>query len=424
MTEFEKVIEEKFTRCPQCRSFSVRLTDEFTPAEKFKTYFLPVSAFVCDNCNYRHVEFGTFSDTLKDFFTTGGTHEKKWIVAVIPTVIIIAVVAAFILLSGTNEPYSKKIDKKQQTAQTQPIRKPVEEKTAATQEPLPGTTQTEPGPTTQTGDQTTQPQPGDQKQVEPKIEDAIPVILENSTRFGVNWNLVENGVRILRMSNGPLKQAGMEIGDIVTEIDGQKIEDSGHLLRVRDQILRGVRSEAILTVLRGDTVHYFKLLKSWNKPGTQKPPTDSLPQEEKKTTPTEPETPTLSKKTTVFKLFSQSLLKQRKSSPSSESASNSWRFARTTVSLRRTGNQQVYVAGDPTGTKKWGADNFIKINGRLFEGVTNEYDGAVTWMPEELQRLPLDITDLVPADRPVTLSIELIDYGRFFGNTDIYIVIK
>lgn len=86
------VIEEKFTRCPRCRSFSVKLTTRFNLREKIKMLFIPLTAYKCDNCSYRFVEYGYFSLIYK----------KNWLLVVLPLVVIAALSLILFLPAGEN----------------------------------------------------------------------------------------------------------------------------------------------------------------------------------------------------------------------------------------------------------------------------------------------------------------------------------
>lgn len=129
-------------------------------------------------------------------------------------------------------------------------------------------------------------------------------------------------------------------------------------------------------------------------------------------------------KPNIIKVVPASIIKIRNSAPDSEALANRWKFFKTTVSLQRDEGQRVVVAGNAKGTEKWGVDNQLIIKGQMFEGLTGTIMQAGVWMPEDVKCAPLDITHLVPAGRPIRLTVDLVDNGRMWGNTDIYLVIK
>lgn len=123
-----------------------------------------------------------------------------------------------------------------------------------------------------------------------------------------------------------------------------------------------------------------------------------------------------------YKVFDSSLVKVRKSSPDYSDRSRRWFFKRNTITISRSEEQRVYIAGDATGKRKWAVDDEITINGRRVKGVSDELS-VVGYIPESKQVQPLDITELVPPGKDTVLDIRLVDYGIFWGNTPVYVVI-
>ncbi len=80
-------------------------------------------------------------------------------------------------------------------------------------------------------------------------------------KFGVNWASVENGLKVTRMGPGPMKSAGVKIGDIITRVNGKRITNSNLLLKTRDNILYHNHPAAFVIVLRGKEELSFRLLK-------------------------------------------------------------------------------------------------------------------------------------------------------------------
>jgi len=425
--ELRTVIEEKFTRCPQCRHFSVRQTNELTFDEKLKAKWVSATAFVCDNCGYRYVEFGSLSDALKNSLNSlYGRINKKWLLIGVPIIVVVITVGIILLLGWertsrihpgkkdlTGQVYSNTQipDKKTTVTKNQTGTPPVTELPKENQNPV---------------DQNTKPTgtPGEGNPQAP-IQD---IILGSSHKFGVNWITVSNGVQIAKMSEGPLKSAGLIIGDIVSEADNKKVNNNS-LTRLRNEIADGKRSEVILKVYRDNQLFLYRLIKSKR----EKKDLDKKKEEQvtgKKESNVQPPVSSLQPplpegKATAVKVFTQSILKIRSSSPSSNSEANKWKFSQKSVSIRREVSQRVFIAGDPSGLKKWGVDDQLIVNGTVFRGiVSDEYHSINSFIPEEIKTTPVEITSLVPVGKNVQLNFILADHGKLWGNSDIYIVIK
>ncbi|MGD2088990.1 MAG: PDZ domain-containing protein, partial [Candidatus Aminicenantes bacterium] len=236
--EIERVIEEiedKFTRCPECRSFSVKQTSELNFKEKITAAFVPVKVHQCDNCSYRFVEHESFSASLKYLFHSliSSLTGKTIVIGIAIAAIVLVIV---LLLAGGKEkepvipPEKKPI---QTTEKKQEIEKPVQQ-TIPEEEP-----ETKPTPTI-----------------------AGEIVLGNSNRFGVNWRSVEGGVQITRLSNSSMKRAGLLVGDILVEVDGKKVKGrGGDLEAARDEVFHGKRTKVLIKVLRGKETLLFKLIK-------------------------------------------------------------------------------------------------------------------------------------------------------------------
>jgi hypothetical protein len=123
-----------------------------------------------------------------------------------------------------------------------------------------------------------------------------------------------------------------------------------------------------------------------------------------------------------YKVFDFSGIKVRKSSPDHSDKSLRWFFNKKTITITRSKNQRVYIAGDPTGKSKWAVDDEITINGRPIKGFSEELS-VTGYIPESKQVQPFDITHLVPSDSEIVLDIRLVDYGIFWGNTPVYVVV-
>jgi hypothetical protein len=226
--EINQVIEEKFTRCPECRSFSVKQTTELTLRERIRAAFVPVKVHRCDNCSYRFVEYESFSAGLKHLFRSlTSSLPRKFIVIAIP-IVVAAVLVTILLLAGGKE--------------KEPVI-PTEKKPIQTIEKYPGTKIEKPS-----------------QQITPSI--AGEIVLGNSNRFGVNWRPLGEGVQITVLSPGSLKRAGLLVGDILVEVDGKKVIGEGmDLESARDDVFYGKRTEVLIKVLRGEETLLFKMIK-------------------------------------------------------------------------------------------------------------------------------------------------------------------
>jgi hypothetical protein len=136
----------------------------------------------------------------------------------------------------------------------------------------------------------------------------------------------------------------------------------------------------------------------------------------------EPETGYAELEPISYKIFDDSGMKVRSSSPHRSDRSFRWDFKRKTVTIQRSKTQRVYIAGDPTGKSKWAVDDEIIVNGERIKGFSEEMT-QIGYIPESKCLPPFDITHLVSADRKTVLDIRLVDYGVFWGNTSLYIVI-
>jgi hypothetical protein len=391
------VIEEKFTRCPRCRSFSVKLTNSFNFREKIKTLFIHLTAYNCDNCSHRFVEYDHFSLTYK----------KNWLLAVLPLVVI-AVLSLILFLPGGEN--TSPVEEKQVVNDTTQI----EQKTGTTEEtaakPPVKTTGTE---ISKPEDEEPPPTTGDKEPEsteETTTESVNEIVIGDSNRFGVNWSPVENGVQISRLSDGPLKRAGLEVGDVLSEVDGQPVSTGNSLLTARDEIFNGQREEAIIKVYRDNEISYYRLVK-YRKENREQPENndDEL---------------AIIDSASPAKVFSTNNIKVRTSAPDVVGAEYRWCFVKKEVKVKRQSHERVYVAGDPTGTQNWGVDDQLIINQETFYGLSRPFESNSGPLPEESKRPPQDITVLVPPDQETTLYVELIDHGKFWANTDIYIVVK
>jgi hypothetical protein len=405
-----EVIEEKFTRCPRCRHYSVKQTNHLSFNERIKARFLPVTAYICDNCSYRFVEEGKFPTGLKGFFAVLLSRLRTRYLLIAAPLTAAVVVIIFILLSASgdkNQDFRVENEKKtghiEHIQMTQPDQ-PVEKKTVKVVASPPENREKKDTQVLETTEppQTTEIDPEEKEQI-------YEIILGNSNRFGVNWRVVKDGVQITRMSDGPLKNAGLKIGDVLNDVDDRKITSGNYLLRMRNEIFYGRRTEALIKVYREGKLYLYKMVKT--KTPSTSPNTDAS--ETRK-----------SIDTGVIHVFKQNSIKLRSSAPDTVSDANKWCFLKKEVKVRREPHQHVYVAGDSTGTLRWAVDDRLIISGKEFSGLCQPYEKSNGYLPDEVKCLPLDITDLVTPNLDIVLTVELVDHGKHWANTDIYIVIK
>lgn len=238
------------------------------------------------------------------------------------------------------------------------------------------------------------------------------IVIGDSNRFGVNWSRVENGVQVSRLSDGPLKRAGLEVGDVFSEVDGQPVSTGNSLLKARDDIFNGEREEAIIKVYRDNGVFYYRLVK-YRKENREQPENKD-----------DEAAAAIIDSASPAKIFPANTIKVRTSAQDVVGVEYRWCFVKKTVKVKRQSHERVYVAGDINGTKMWAVDDQLTINRETFPGLSRPFESNSGPLPGESKRPPLDITVLVPPDRETTLYIELVDHGKFWANTDIYIVVK
>lgn len=240
--KINQVIEEKFTRCPECRSFSVRQTRDLTIKDKIRSLFKSVTVHMCDNCSYRFIVYGKLLT---------GSLFGKYLVIFAP-IVVLAIVTVFLLFAGgkEKEPGTPEIEKK-------PVTKIEERQTKEIKEQ-------DPPPPRETfpGKEDEKLKPGQKPGVSVDTVITGEIVLENSNRFGVNWRSIGEGVQITRLSSGVLKRAGLIVGDILVEVDGKKIIGEGLDLEIaRDEVFYGKRTEVMIKVRRGKETLIFKLVK-------------------------------------------------------------------------------------------------------------------------------------------------------------------
>ncbi len=87
------------------------------------------------------------------------------------------------------------------------------------------------------------------------------VRLGNSDKFRANWVVAPSGLRIVRLTAGPLKMAGLQIDDLIIALDDQPLNSEIPLLKARDAIFAGKLKQAKLTVMHRGRSSSFLLQK-------------------------------------------------------------------------------------------------------------------------------------------------------------------
>jgi len=379
---------DKFFRCPNCQSYSLSKSRPKLN-EKILALFVPVYVYKCSNCSYRYVE--------KDYDFVRGRLKKTVFFVVIPLILLSILYFSGIFsgkeqnkkITKNNTPVeitkNNKIKEKGNTA-VNPIIKNNSDKNS-----LKGVNNHN-GIKTDNSDKNNSKTESILKEDNSIINnsDVKLIVFGNSKKYGVNWKTVDKGIEIYRISiNGVFYRGGIRKGDILFEVDGEKIVKGDKLNKAREEIFKGNKKFADIKVLRKNEELVFRLIR-----------------------------------VKEIKVFSRSSLKVRSSHPKEKNEKFKWSFNNKIVEITRTEKQKVYIAGNISGTENWAVDDTIMINGKVFKGIKEGKSIKGRAIDNERKLKPLDITDFIMVDKPVKLNIQLINHGIHFGNSDIYIVIK
>jgi len=211
--------------CPRCHSQDIRRSHR-RPLEKTLNRFVTFIPYHCEICQYRFFHFPSrfFFRTLK-------------IAAGILAGLLLAGFLAFHWLSSPGEP-----------------------------QPAPAT---RPGPSLRDGGATTpRPVAAPPSRPSPPQELSPPaagpmagtIAMKGETKFGVNWDQARNGLTVTRIADGPMKRAGIRVGDQLVSVDGQAIVEEEILLAARDAVARGKLASVRLVVRRERRSLVYELL--------------------------------------------------------------------------------------------------------------------------------------------------------------------
>jgi len=274
--EITQVIEEKFTRCPECRSFSVRIIDDLSPKEKLKSFFVPVTVQVCGNCSHRFVTIGSIGEGIKKRFRSlTATFPRKCVTTAV-FLALAAIIVTIVFMSGDKSKESTTSQKTEplQTQESKPVitqKNQVDTGPSGLETPAGNKVEEKPVKPEEKQISSQDKTAENQEKLPPKEEIETPnpspqlagEIILTRNRFGVNWRPIGKGVQITRISNGPVKKAGLNVGDIILEVDGENVKGEGAGIELaRDQVFNGKRKEVILKVQRDDKTLFYKMIKS------------------------------------------------------------------------------------------------------------------------------------------------------------------
>lgn len=86
------------------------------------------------------------------------------------------------------------------------------------------------------------------------------IAMRGESKFRVNWDQTRDGLTVTRIADGPMKRAGLRVGDRLVSVDGQALVDEEILLAARDAVARGKLASARLIVRRDRRSLVYELL--------------------------------------------------------------------------------------------------------------------------------------------------------------------
>jgi len=262
-------IEEKFSRCPRCDYFTVEHTHP-KGHEKLLHYFTRQNIYICSNCSLRfHTKnpleqgknkviwisfFGIIAIAATVTYITLSSNSSENIITPTPSV----------TEENINNSEISEMIPADQTSETTTDVIPEKESNSDQENQTPGIEtadeETDSGQQNVFADPENIPELEEKKNKEPPLDGEI--IMRNSSRYGVNWRTVINGIKITRLTRGPFLTAGIKIGDIIVKLDNNKNNLSQRLMSLKQKIYFGRHEPALLEIIRDNKTLFFILKKA------------------------------------------------------------------------------------------------------------------------------------------------------------------
>lgn len=395
-------LEEKFTRCPQCRSYSIASTPPKINYPFLSRFVKRYNHYHCRNCGHNFKQLAGDDNTFySDHSKTTGRKRPKALrfLLLLPLLLLVATIVIFLANDRTGNESDTGLRPPPDNIPETLIEQ------AKTGETTPEPTIDNPSATTVVDESTDQAAATAEPESEaPNPEPPSPPVigtidLAGRSRFGVNWVGQENGLRITRLSDGPLMNAGLKVGDVITHVNNTAITSDALVMNFRDSLIQGAVSEGYITIHRENGSVLFKMINSAlqkKKPSGQE----------------------------SILLFPQEQLRIRNSSPTEESANRRWIYKTKTITLTRQVDQKFYVSGNPDSLQPWAVDNILLISRNAIPGLQTPILPDTPTISRNHCREPLEITAYFPAQQTMEVTFSLVDLGIKWGNTDIYLLVK
>lgn len=237
--------KEKAISCPNCGSQIIHRTS-LRLKEKLLSYLIPTEAFKCQPCGSRF--------TCHDNPFAHQAHRRILVPLVLIFIFFVSLILVWVTGRDSNSP--EPVIPGQESRDSAKIITGTEKKNNAVVEKI----EIPPTPAAQMKENT----PGTTNRAAEKEAVKIPegtIKLGSRNRFGVNWEFDGKGLRITRLSPGPLQEAGFKIGDVLVSFDGKPLKDDQEIIKARNEVFSGVREEALIEVIRGKKKFRYKLVK-------------------------------------------------------------------------------------------------------------------------------------------------------------------
>jgi len=399
MTDLIEEIKEKFIRCPYCKSYSVRKDNKKNIGISKSEYY------ICDNCGKSFtfdVEVG-----ISRKIVNKERNKYFYFVPVLLVFLIGAWLYFYVFRSNENIASGQKNKQSVSKVLKEHEKKENNENLQNKKQVIKQNQDNVVDNKNKTEDNSNKDLTNENQKKEEEINIVGEINFYNSSKFGVNWITVENGVKVVRLSNGPLKKAGVKIGDIIIEVNGEKATNT-KLMNYKNKVFRREIESVLVVVLRGNNKLYFKMVK-------KNPLKNDL---------NTSNTNNLNQTNRSYLIKVASNLKIRMSSPEKESPKSRWKFFVKNFNIQRSEDDIVLISGDKTGSKSWNVDAELVINNKVFRGYSFTKDYSSKYIPKEFLQKPINITNMIPPNKSVNIKVQLVDYGILWGNTDLYLVIK